>query len=167
MSATDRANVFEPRFDEGQPGGPRRARLGWQAGTERIGVSLYELPPGDRRWPYHYQHGNEEMLIVLAGRPHLRTPAGWRRLDRGDVVAFPRGERGAHKVENRTDDEVRYLMLSEMNAPDVMVYPDSGKVGVISRPPGSRGDEDALAAWFRLDDQVDYWEGESGAEESG
>ena len=51
-------------------------------------------------------------------------------------------------------------MLSEMNAPDVMVYPDSAKVGVISRPPGSPGDEDELAAWFRVSDQVDYWEGE-------
>ena len=154
------ANVFEPEFDQGSPGGPRRARLGWQAGTERIGLSLYELPPGSGPWPYHHQHGNEELLIVLAGRPHLRTPKGWREVQPGDVVSFPRGELGAHTVHNRTEDPVRFLMLSEMNAPDVMVYPDSNKVGVISRPPGSRGDEDALAAWFRLSDQVDYWEGE-------
>jgi hypothetical protein len=39
-------------------------------------------------------------------------------------------------------------MLSTMNAPDVVAYPDSGKVGVINRPPGSAGDEDELAAWF-------------------
>jgi uncharacterized cupin superfamily protein len=152
--------VFEPEFDQGKPGGPRRARLGWQAGTDHIGLSLYELPPGSGPWPYHYQHGNEELLIVLAGRPHLRTPDGWRRIQPGEVVSFPRGERGAHAVENRTDEPIRFLMLSEMNAPDVIVYPDSNKVGVISRPPGSRGDEDALAAWFRLSDQVDYWEGE-------
>jgi uncharacterized cupin superfamily protein len=154
------ANVFEPAFDEGQEGGPRRARLGWQAGTERLGISLYELPPGEGLAPYHYQHGNEEMLVVLSGSPHLRTPDGWRQVEAGEVVAFPRGPRGAHKLENRTDEPARYLMLSEMNAPDVMVYPDSEKVGVISRPPGSCGDEDELAVWFRLGDQVDYWEGE-------
>lgn len=154
------ANVFDPQFDEGEPGGPRRARLGWQAGTARLGISLYELPAAERRSAYHYQHANEEMLIVLAGRPHLRTPGGVRQLEPGEVAAFPRGERGAHKLENRSEEPVRYLMLSQMNAPDVMVYPDSAKVGVISRPPGSRSDEDDLAAWFRLSDQVDYWEGE-------
>jgi uncharacterized cupin superfamily protein len=156
------ANTFDPQFDEGEPGGPQRARLGWQAGTERLGISLYELPAGERRSAYHYQHANEEMLIVLTGRPHLRTPAGERQLEPGEVRGFPRGERGAHKLENRTGETVRCLMISEMNAPDVMVYPDSDKVGVISRPPGSRGDEDDLAAWFRLSDQVDYWEGEPG-----
>jgi hypothetical protein len=51
-------------------------------------------------------------------------------------------------------------MLSEMNAPEAVVYPDSNKVGILSRPPGSAGDEDELAAWFRLADEVDYWEGE-------
>jgi uncharacterized cupin superfamily protein len=154
------ANGFEPEFDEGAPGGPRRARLGWQVGTERLGLSLYELPPAARGAPYHYQHGNEELLIVLVGRPHLRTPSGWRQLQPGEVASFPRGAAGAHKVENRTDDAVRFLMLSEMNAPDVMMYPDSEKVGIISRPPGSRGDEDEMAAWFRQSDQVDYWDGE-------
>ena len=47
---------------------------------------------------------------------------------------------------------------STMNAPGVVAYPDSGKVGVINRPPGSAGDEDELAAWFRLEDQVDSWD---------
>jgi uncharacterized cupin superfamily protein len=154
------ANVFEPDFDEGREGEFRRARLGWQAGTERLGISLYELPPGERRTAYHFQHANEELLVVLSGSPHLRTPEGWRQVEAGEVVVFPRGPRGAHKLENRTHEPSRYLMISEMNAPDVMVYPDSKKIGVISRPPGSRGDEDVLAAWFRLGDQVDYWEGE-------
>ena len=43
-----------------------------------------------------------------------------------------------------------------MNAPEAIVYPDSGKVGVLSRPPGSAGDEQEFAAWFRLGDQVDF-----------
>jgi uncharacterized cupin superfamily protein len=153
-------NVFDPRWDEEGPGGSKRARLGRQVGTKQIGLSLYELPAGAGPFPYHYQHGNEELLIVLQGRPHLRTPDGWRQLAEGDTASFPSGADGAHEVANRTDEPVRYLMLSEMNAPDVMVYPDSNKVGVISRPPGSPGDEHELAAWFRLDDQVDYWEGE-------
>jgi uncharacterized cupin superfamily protein len=154
------ANVFKPRWDAEGADGSKRARLGRQTGSERIGLSLYELPARARPWPYHYQHANEELLIVLAGTPHLRTPDGWRQLEPGEVVAFPRGETGAHQVENRSDEPARYLMFSEMNSPEAMVYPDSGKVGVMSRAPGSAGDEGELAAWFRLADAVDYWEGE-------
>jgi uncharacterized cupin superfamily protein len=130
------------------------------AGRHRAAVSVYELAPGAPRElsKYHLQHANEELLIVLSGHPTLRSPDGERTLDRGDIAAFPAGERGAHQLFNETDESVRYLMISTMNAPDVMVYPDEGKVGLISRPPGSRGDEEDLAAWFRLDDQVPYWE---------
>jgi uncharacterized cupin superfamily protein len=154
------ANVFEPEWSDVAEDGSRRARIGRQAGNRQLGASLYELPGGARPWPYHYQHANEEMIIVLSGRPHLRTPAGWRELESGEVVAFPRGPAGAHQVENRGDEPARYLILSEMNAPEAVVYPDSDKVGVLSRPPGSPGDEDELAAWFRLSDRVDYWDGE-------
>lgn len=156
-------NVFEPEFEEERRWNDftyQRARLGQKAGAERLGASLYELSAGAPAWTYHYQHANEEMLVVVSGRPSLRTPEGWRQLNPGDLVAFPRGEHGAHTVGNDTKQPVRFLMLSEMNAPDVMLYPDTGKVGVISRPPGSPGDEEELAAWFRLGDQVDYWEGE-------
>jgi uncharacterized cupin superfamily protein len=154
------ASILDPEWSGEEKDGSRRSRVGRQAGAERIGASLYELPPGARPWPYHYQHANEELLIVLSGRPHLRTPDGWRQLEAGEVVAFTRGPGGAHQIENRGDEPARYLMLSEMNAPEAIMYPDSGKVGVLNRPPGSAGDEEELAAWFRLGDQVDYWEGE-------
>ena len=154
------ANVFEPEWSAEEKDGSKRARIGRQAGSTDLGASLYELPHGARPWPYHYQYANEEVIVVLSGRPHLRTPAGLRQLEPGEVVVFPRGPAGAHQVENRGDEPARYLILSEMNAPEAVVYPDSDKVGVLSRPPGSAGDEDELAAWFRLGDQVDYWEGE-------
>ena len=153
-------NVLDPEWSE-RSDGSKRSRIGREAGAKRIGASLYELSSGARPWPYHYQYANEEMMIVLSGRPHLRTPEGWRQLEPGEVVAFPRGPAGGHQVENRGDDPARYLMLSEMNAPEAVVYPDSDKVGVLSRPPGSAGDEEELAAWFRLGDQVHYWEGEA------
>ncbi len=154
------ANIFTSDFDEDFRGLVKRARLGWRAGTEQLGISLYELAPGAPREfsKYHLQYANEELLIVLSGRPTLRTPDGERRLEKGEIAPFPVGRRGAHQLFNETDEPVRYLMLSTMNAPDVMAYPDEGRVGLISRPRGSRGDEEELAAWFRLDDQVDYWE---------
>jgi uncharacterized cupin superfamily protein len=82
----------------------RGARLAEQAGSERLGMSLYELPPGERSVPYHWHTANEEMLIVLQGTASLRTPDGWRELPEGAVVAFPRGERGAHQMRNDTSE---------------------------------------------------------------
>ena len=155
-------NVFRPSFEpDVEKAGflQRRARLGREAGAERLGASLYELPPGKAAWPYHLQYANEEMLIVLSGRPSLRTPDGWRELSEGELVAFPRGERGAHQVVNRSDAVVRILVISEMNAPELSVYPDSGKVAAFAVPPGSA--EEGLRTLFRLADEADYWEGET------
>ena len=68
-------SIFEPEFDSEQDGDGftyRRARIGWQVGSERLGASLYEVPPGQGTFPYHWHSANEEMLIVLSGRPSLR-----------------------------------------------------------------------------------------------
>ncbi len=159
------ANVFEPEFDPPteQPGfSYRRARVGRQAGADRLGASLYEIPPGESAFPYHFQLANEEMIIALRGRPHLRTPDGWRQLDEGELVSCPTGERGSHQLHNRTDEAVRVLMISEMNAPEIGFYPDSGKFLAGDRAPGGRpADGDYLFGTFRLGDEVDYWDGES------
>ena len=155
------ANLFDPEFDAGEsdPGfSYRRARLGRQAGAERLGASLYEIEPGEATFPYHAHTANEEMLIVVAGRPSLRTPGGWRELAEGEVVAFPVGEQGAHQVANRSDRPVRVLVVSEMNAPEVSIYPDSGKFAAATRAPGAAG---GGGMWFfRRDDAVEYLEGE-------
>ncbi|MEK6278022.1 MAG: cupin domain-containing protein [Actinomycetota bacterium] len=156
------ANVFEPRFEpdddwpEGYDG--RFARVGAQAGSERLGATVYEVPPGNSICPYHWHAANEEMLIVLSGRPTLRTPQGERELAEGEIVAFPVGEGGAHKVTNKGDGPVRVLIVSEMNEPEVAVYPDSGKVMARQQAPGREAT--GLRAIFRESDAVDYFDGE-------
>jgi uncharacterized cupin superfamily protein len=156
------SNVFDPEFEsrgDYPPGyAGRQARVGHQAGTTRLGASVYEVDPGQSLCPYHWHAGNEEMLIVLSGRPVLRTPEGERELAEGELVSFPRGERGAHGVYNRTDAPIRVLLLSEMNAPDVVAYPDSGKVMAREQAPGTEAT--GLRMLFRSEDQVDYWDGE-------
>jgi uncharacterized cupin superfamily protein len=131
------------------------ARFGKRIGAELIGGSLYELPPGQSICPYHFEYGDEEWLIVLEGRPTLRRPRGTARLVPGDVVCFRRGPEGAHKVTNRTKENVRVLMISTRNDPSVAVYPDSDKVGVW---PGGGAKSLML---HRKDGNVDYWEGET------
>jgi uncharacterized cupin superfamily protein len=153
------ANVFEPDFDEPtdrEGFRHRRARIGWQAESERLGASLFELEPGNASFPLHWHSNNEEMLIVLSGRPVLRTPDGERELAEGEVVAFPVGPEGAHQVINRGDGTVRFLVVSEMNAVDLNGYPDSGKVLATNRAPGGRPVEGSKFLSFREADAVDY-----------
>jgi uncharacterized cupin superfamily protein len=81
--------------------------------------------------PLHVQHGIEELVVVVSGRPTLRTLGGERELAPGDVVAFPRRRRGAHTLANRS----RYLMLSTKVTPEVVKYPELGTVRVVTRSP--------------------------------
>ena len=153
------ANIDDPLFDEPRehPGFRcRRARLGRQAGSERLGLSLWELPPGEAAYPYHFHYTEEELVVVLEGVPSLRGADGWRELCEGDVVAFPRGEHGGHQLVNRTSESVRFLSFSSSGDPDVVIYPDSGKLGAFERLPDGGG----LRAMFRLSDAVDYHDGE-------
>ncbi len=143
------------------PLGQAHDRKGWRSrstrvadalGAKAIGGSVYDLPAGERTFPYHYHHGVEEWLIVLDGTPELRTPAGTRALRAGDVVCFPSGADGAHALAGPG----RVLMLSCAAGPaSVAVYPDSDKLGTRSLP---FGNPDRLD--FRRADAVDYWEGE-------
>ncbi|WP_101297317.1 cupin domain-containing protein [Halegenticoccus soli] len=138
----------------------RRKQLSEAAGAEGLGCSLYELPPGSKSWPYHYHTANEEAMYVLAGTGTLRLDGDVYALNEGDYVAFPSDESGGHRVINDSDAPLRYLTVSTMNQPDVTVYPDSDKFGVyVGSPPRGR-DERSLEGYYRIDDDVDYWEGE-------
>ena len=130
------------------------AWVGRRIGAELIGGSMYELEPGDRLWPYHTHHANEEWLLVVRGQPTLRTAEGEQNLEEGDVVAFPRGHRGFHQVSNPTDVSIRVLMLSTLILPEIIEYPDSGKVGTSS----ANGEQLFLG---RPGEALDYWEGEN------
>jgi uncharacterized cupin superfamily protein len=130
----ERVNVHAPdlHYDDTDPDGYRAGmdRFGQRIGARRIGGSVYEVPAGQSICPYHYELGDEEWLIVLAGRPTIRHPGGEDVLEPGDTVCFPEGPEGAHKVTNHGTETVRVLMLSTRRLPSVAIYPDSDKVGV-------------------------------------
>jgi uncharacterized cupin superfamily protein len=121
--------------------------VGSPLGAELLGCSLYDVPPGEQLWPYHYHLGNEEWAVVVAGRPTVRTPDGERELAPGDIVAFAEGEAGAHTFLNRTDADARVALFSTLRRSTSPIYPDSDKVGANRRV-------------FRMRDAVDYWDGE-------
>jgi len=137
------SNVWEDVPDWGGVGALRLERL------TALGASVWELQPGGVNWN-HFHHGSEELLIVLRGRPTLRTPEGERVLAEGDVVTFPRGLAGAKEIRNDGDEVARVVIVSTNAVPDVSEYPDVGKVGM-------RIDDDEWKL-FRPSDAVEYYD---------
>jgi uncharacterized cupin superfamily protein len=130
----------------------RAARLGPKLGASRLGMSIYDLPPGEAICPYHFEWTDEEWLIVIAGRPTLRTPEGEQVLEPGDVACFPAGPDGAHHVRNAGDEPVRVAIFSTKNEFGIAEYPDSDKVGVWAG---------GTHYMLRRSQHLEYWDGES------
>ncbi len=132
-------NIWTDEWDPGEDwsgGGGRGKRL---PRGPNLGASVYELEPGN--WlVYHFHHGSEELMVVLRGRPTLRTGDGSRRLDEGDVVHFPTGPDGAHGVSNETDEPVRLLMASTLHSPEVVEYPDLNQITAQARTASQIGE---------------------------
>jgi uncharacterized cupin superfamily protein len=129
-------NIWNDEWGEQQEdwsgGGALSKRLTPGSWKQRLGASLYELDPGDFV-VYHAHHGSEELLVVLRGRPTLRTPEGERQLEEGDVVHFTTGPDGAHGLRNDTDEAIRYVMAAVRVSPEIVEYPDLKKVTGQSR----------------------------------
>jgi uncharacterized cupin superfamily protein len=128
--------------------------FGKRLGATLLGGSLYELPPGEKSWPYHYEQGSEEWLLVVSGKPTLRSPDGEKQLEPGDIAVFPEGPAGAHQVRNETDEPVRVVFFASKSPLAVVHYPDSGKLGIWSQNEGYQ-------AMLRDEPKLDYWEGEA------
>ena len=146
------ADFTQPVWEADRFPGNHVAPVGAQAGGRELAANVYELEPGAVGSPLHVHYANEELLLVLAGTPWLRGPDGTQLLSAGAVVAFPRGQAGAHSLVNRSDAPVRYLMVSTTNHPDVVEYPDTGATLVVlaerrlAYPHGADADQAPLVA---------------------
>ncbi|MGH2934855.1 MAG: cupin domain-containing protein [Gaiellaceae bacterium] len=153
----DTYNLFHGETDIGPDGTEppgylcTAARLGPKLGGSRIGMTVYDLPPGESICPYHFEWTDEEWLITVAGRATLRSPGGEQVLEPGVVVCFPAGPEGAHQVRNATEEPVRVAILSTKNEVGVAEYPDSDKVGVWAG---------GTHYMLRRSGHLDYWDGE-------
>jgi uncharacterized cupin superfamily protein len=127
----------------------RRKRLGAAAGGKGLGVSWFELQPGKKAFPSHFHLANDEAVFVLEGEGVLRLGDQEHRVRAGDYVAFNPGP-PAHQIINRSQAPLRFLAISTMNEPEVAVYPDSKKVGILARGHG-------IMSVHRSDDAVDYY----------
>ena len=128
-------------------------RVARELGSAEFSLNLFEIPPGQSLCPYHYEYV-EEWLLILDGALTLRAPEGEELVEKGDVVLFPAGPDGAHKLTNNSDASARLIMFSSNREPAVAVYPDSDKVGIWT---GNDADD-----WMfhRANGKVSYYEGE-------
>jgi uncharacterized cupin superfamily protein len=129
------SDEWEPQGEDWSGGGGRSKRL---PRSERLGATLYEMDPANFV-VLHFHHAWEEMLIVLRGRPTLRTGDGERQLKEGDVVFFPVGPEGVHGLRNDTDETVRYVMVSTLGSPEVAEYPELQKITAQARTASQTG----------------------------
>jgi uncharacterized cupin superfamily protein len=154
-----RPNAFDPAadfsYDDADPEGYRAAEapFGKAVGGKQLNVRLFEIPSGEHLCPYHYEY-EEEWLIVMVGQVEVRSPAGIESVKAGDVVCFPAGPQGAHKIWNERDVTARVVMFSADATPSVCVYPDSDKVGIWT--------SDSQDKWmFRgAEGHLEYYDGE-------
>lgn len=139
----------------------RRKQLGAAAQGRKLGCSLLELPPGKQSWPAHYHLANEEAIYVLSGAGWVRLGAERVEVKAGSYVALPPGPECAHQLFNEGPEPLRYLAFSTMEQPDVVVYPDSKKLGVFAgAAPGGDKASRTLHTYLPLGAEVDYWKDE-------
>ena len=121
-------------------------------GAKNTLVSVYGIPPGKAAYPYHYHHKNEETFYILSGEGLLRTPEGERKVAAGELLFFPTGPEGAHKLTNCSQTEMLvYIDFDVVHDVDIAIYPDSDKLGVWGM---------GINKLYPRSGDVDYYEGE-------
>jgi uncharacterized cupin superfamily protein len=135
-------NVFASEFGFERDGVVAASVIDSDTGAELLGGTVYELAPGSRWAALHVHYANEEALVVLTGIPTLHTLEGSRELAAGEVVTFPRGRRGAHRIENCSGEKARVLIVSTMHMPELVEYPERGEVFIMTEPPYGTGVRD-------------------------
>jgi uncharacterized cupin superfamily protein len=152
-----RLNIFGTEFehDDDDPEGYSSGyvKLAPAIGGQTMAGTIYDLPPGNSNCPFHYE-SDEEWLLVLEGTLTVRHADGEDELHRGDLVCFPAGPDGVHKLTNRGTENVKMLIVSTANMPAIAVYPDSDKVLAVDD-----GGRDRIMV--RRSSNVDYWDGET------
>lgn len=115
-------------------------------------VSIYEIPPLKSAYPYHYHYKNEETFYILKGEGILKTPHGEKTVAAGDLLFFPTGPEGAHKLTNTSKTEnLVYIDFDVIHDVDIAVYPDSDKIGVWGM---------GINKLFSQSSDVEYYDGE-------
>jgi uncharacterized cupin superfamily protein len=157
----ERAALFQPHGAAAERFGSRSGLVGARIGARLLGYNITAVPAGKRAFPLHNHHANEEMFFILEGTGELRVGGERYSLRAGDFIASPPGGPDtAHQIINTGEGELRYLAVSTLITPEVVEYPDSDKVAMISRQPQADGSLRVVRQIGRPAGSLDYWDGE-------
>ncbi len=138
-----------------------RKQLGSKAGGKMLGASLYKLAPGKKAFPFHCHYANEEAILIISGKGTVRIGSEETPIVKNDYIALPSGAEYAHQVINTSSEALEYLCISTMIDPEVMEYPDSKKIGIMTEsPPGGDKKSSSYKAFFQKNTDVPYYEDE-------
>ena len=129
------------------------ARLSEITGSKHFRFDVRSLDPGKFSFPYHFHRAAEELFIVLSGEATLRSPQGFEKVSKGDIIFFEEGPTGAHQLHNHGGAPCVYVDLVTTSGIDVCEYPDSGKISILP-----------YREIFETSSKVDYFKGEENVE---
>lgn len=147
-------NLIKPKHKcEHEPYEYNKYEVTGQGNENQSYVAIYEIPPKKANYPYHYHLKNEEVFYIISGNGILETHSGNKSISVGDIIVCPPSEKGAHKIINSSQTEMLvYFSCDTVNSPEVVVYPNSNKVGIlVNGKPG---------IFYKKDTNVDYYDGE-------
>lgn len=156
-----RPPMFSPTGATAERYGAQRAEVSRRIGATKLGYNLTRIPPGKAAYPAHAHRVNEEMFHVLSGTGELTIGERRWSLRAGHIAAFPPGgPEVAHKLVATGDEPLVVLMLSTLQMPELVHYPDSDKFGVIAVVEDEAGTPQRWAHFGRAEQGLDYWDGE-------
>jgi uncharacterized cupin superfamily protein len=123
-----------------------------------IGCGAFRVKPGKRAFPKHAHVANDEAIFVISGQGQLTLGDETTAVTAGDYIMLPRGEKNAHILVNDSDADIVYLCISTMLMPEIVHYPDSGKLGVLASK--NFWQSEAGISGFYQPNPVGYWDGE-------
>ena len=99
--------------------------------SKYLHFDIKSLFPGKFSYPYHFHRNAEELFIILEGKATLRSPEGYQRISKGDIIFFEEGPSGTHQLYNHGNTPCVYLDIRTKANVDVCEYPDSGKINIL------------------------------------
>lgn len=128
-------------------------RLGKLVNSKYLEFYVVSLDPGKYSFPYHFHRAAEELFMIISGEATLRTPEGFEKVVKGDIIFFEEGPSSAHQLFNHSASPCVYLDLRATFGIDVCEYPDSGKINILP-----------FMEVFESSSKVDYYKGEQNTE---
>jgi len=129
--------------------------------AKKLGYRVTRVPAGKRAWPLHAHYVNEEMFFVLSGNGSVKIGKEIYPIKEGDFISAPPNPEEPHQIINDSGSSLTYICVSTMLEPEVAVYPDSEKIGVVAgSPPGRVDNKAGIFKFVKMDSDVGYWDGE-------